>query len=322
MGRCSSVGRNKWPIFFLGLRNSGPNFFSRSLVGNGVRSSQIGRGERRSEGGQCRLLCAKKMGVGRSVDGTGEIGQKMGSFERDTSIFDNPPKKIRRAQNFNIDVRFFFTKKIKLAGRLFRMWQIDERRVYVYVCVWLFGSLSVRHHYATRMESRSLVFDYFPFSCRESDVGVVVFAAFFPAVSSLQGRRRRRRQKRSDTLLLLLLSPAESAARWLWAKEKDRNINVFFSWIWAKSTCVRGVMCESIEVRRGSHIRSLWVAEWKALSLLQRVVNKLHKIKCGYLWVFGNTLMNLVSYKFEVAWRIPHLSDWSGKRRKGKKRKG
>ncbi len=67
------------------------------------------------------------------------------------------------------------------------------------------------------MESRSLVFDYFPFSCGESDVGVVVFGAFFPAVSSLQGRRRRRRQKkRSDTLarrLLLLLSPAESAAR-------------------------------------------------------------------------------------------------------------
>ncbi len=30
--------------------------------------------------------------VGGSVDGTGEIGQKMGSFERDTSIFDSPEK--------------------------------------------------------------------------------------------------------------------------------------------------------------------------------------------------------------------------------------
>ncbi len=88
--------------------------------------------------GQCRLICAKKMGgwVGRWNWGN---WAKDGQFRK---------RHFCRAQNFNIDVRFFFTKKIKLTGRLFRMWQIDERRVYVYVCVWLFGSLSVRHHYS------------------------------------------------------------------------------------------------------------------------------------------------------------------------------
>ncbi len=134
MGSCSSVGRNKWPIFLLGLRNSGPNFFFPLACGK-WRSFESNWAWRKTIGGRDNAAYyVRRKWVGRSVDGTGEIGQKMGSFERDTSIFDSPPK-ICRAQNFYIDVRFFSQKKIKLAGRLFRMWQIDERRVYVYVCV-------------------------------------------------------------------------------------------------------------------------------------------------------------------------------------------
>ena len=110
MGSCSSVGRNKWPIFLLGLRNFGPNFFSPLACGK-WRSFESNWAWRKTIGGRTMppIMCEENGWVGRSME-LGKLGKRW-AVSRETLLFAIVPQKYVVPRILTLKSDFFHKRK-------------------------------------------------------------------------------------------------------------------------------------------------------------------------------------------------------------------